>query len=98
MKGVKNPIGSNILAVRLRTERFVSGSDLPYFANSVRSKKNSSERVSQFSPKTLTVESFFTSEFPIVVDDFAYDSSSSVHVVIGAGLACSSEVSINCES
>ena len=78
MKGVRNPIGSKIFSVSLRIERFVGGSELPNLYSSLRSKKNSSETVSQFSPRILTIVSFFASELPGVVEDLAYDSSSSV--------------------
>jgi len=75
VKGVKNPIGSNILAVNLRTDLFVSGSALPYLYSSEKSKSNSSVTVLYVTPKTFT-NSCDDSTFPAVVATLAYDSSS----------------------
>ena len=52
--GVRNPIGSNAIADNFKTERFATGSDIPYSHKSVKLKKTLSSAVSQFIPRTLT--------------------------------------------
>ena len=81
VKGIKNPIGSNILAVNLRTDLFVSRSALPYLYNSEKSKSNSSVMVFHVTPKTFT-NACDDSTFPGVVAALAYDSSSSLVWVV----------------
>ena len=83
VRGVKNPMGSKILAVTLRTDRLVRGSACANGHRSEKLKKISSVRVFQFIPRILTTASSLSE----VVEsqptlDFANDSSSSLLTLV----------------
>jgi hypothetical protein len=72
MKGLKRPNGSNILAVILRKDIFVTGRVLAYSTIEDKLKHNSSVLQSHFVPRTFTTStSFSLLSLPIV--EFAYD-------------------------